>query len=83
MYHLWKGDYNEILESWHERYGGLVRIGPSHLSLGDPAEVSKVYLSNPALIKVRTHHREYIKQHTTMSLIECHFRHDRAICIRR
>lgn len=53
VYHLHKRDYPETLRRWHEKHGPIIRIGPNHLSIGDPNEVVKVYRTSPVLNKVR------------------------------
>jgi uncharacterized membrane protein SpoIIM required for sporulation len=36
----------------HQRYGHLVRIGPNHISVGDPKALPIIYGSKPVMNKV-------------------------------
>lgn len=42
-----KPAFGERMVKLHEKYGLLVRIGPNHISVSDPAAVSVVYSTNP------------------------------------
>lgn len=37
----------------HKKYGSLVRIGPNHVSVGDPAEIANIYGLNKGYTKVK------------------------------
>lgn len=36
----------------HRKYGPLVRIGPNHVSVGDPSEIANIYGLNKGYTKV-------------------------------
>lgn len=46
--------YDVHLTELHRKYGKIVRIGPSMVSISDPEAITQVYGVNPALEKVRT-----------------------------
>lgn len=41
----------------HEKYGGVVRLGPNTLSFADPAALKAIYGLNKGYVKVSTHIR--------------------------
>jgi len=47
----WKA--HQVHIALHKKYGKLVRLGPNMVSVGDPAEISKIYGVGGNFIKVR------------------------------
>ncbi|KAA8893336.1 cytochrome P450 [Sphaerosporella brunnea] len=43
LYDVSKGDAHNTAIALHRKYGPLVRIGPKHVSVGDPAEIQNIY----------------------------------------
>jgi Cytochrome P450 len=43
LYDVWKGDAHHTAIELHRKYGPLVRIGPNHVSVADPNEISNIY----------------------------------------
>src|SRR3954453_23572090 len=43
LYDVWKGDAHHTAINLHRKYGPLVRIGPNHVSVSDPKEISNIY----------------------------------------
>ncbi|KAL4923488.1 cytochrome P450 [Aspergillus undulatus] len=43
LHSLWKGDHHQTEIALHKKYGPLVRIGPRHVSVSDPAMVGVIY----------------------------------------
>ncbi|CAK7241931.1 MAG: hypothetical protein STHCBS139747_003404 [Sporothrix thermara] len=43
--------WSERLIDLHNRHGYLVRLGPNHISISDPAAITTVYATNPVWIK--------------------------------
>ncbi|PKX91335.1 cytochrome P450 [Aspergillus novofumigatus IBT 16806] len=41
--HILKGDLPEVVLELHKRHGPLVRVGPNHVSVADPAEIKNIY----------------------------------------
>ncbi|GIK05242.1 hypothetical protein Aspvir_009346 [Aspergillus viridinutans] len=41
--HIVKGDLPEVVLELHKRHGPLVRVGPNHVSVADPAEIKNIY----------------------------------------
>lgn len=52
LYDVWKGDSHNTSIRLHRRYGDLVRIGPKHVSVGDPKAVPVIYGLNKGFTKV-------------------------------
>lgn len=50
---VWKGDAHHTAIKLHRKYGPLVRVGPNHVSVGDPKEISNIYGLNKGYTKVR------------------------------
>jgi hypothetical protein len=53
LYSVWKGDHHTTEISLHRKYGPLVRIGPNHISVGDPASIPIIYGLNQGFTKVQ------------------------------
>ena len=54
LYWTWtKTPFNKHI-ALHKKYGGLVRLGPNMVSVGDPAEISTIYGFNYNFQKVWT-----------------------------
>ncbi|KAF9891576.1 hypothetical protein FE257_003587 [Aspergillus nanangensis] len=51
LHSVWKGDHHVTEIKLHRRYGPLVRIGPNHVSVGDPAAVGVIYGLNQGFTK--------------------------------
>lgn len=49
---VWTGRAHEIHITLHAKYGNLVRLGPNMVSVGDPAEISKIYGIGTNFVKV-------------------------------
>lgn len=43
LHSVWKGDHQWTEIALHARHGPLVRIGPRHVSVGDPRAVAVIY----------------------------------------
>jgi hypothetical protein len=54
LYDVWKGDSHNTSIRLHRQYGNLVRIGPSHISVGDPKAIPVIYGLNKGFTKVRS-----------------------------
>lgn len=52
FYNVWKGDAHHTAIELHKKYGPLVRIGPTHVSVGDPKEIGNIYGLNKGFTKV-------------------------------
>ena len=52
FYWVWTRHAHEIHIKLHELYGKLVRMGPNMVSVGDPAEIDKIYRMHDPLQKV-------------------------------
>jgi len=52
LYDVWKGDAHHTAINLHRKYGPLVRIGPSHVSVSDPREISNIYGLKTGFTKV-------------------------------
>jgi hypothetical protein len=53
LHDVWKGDAHNTAIKLHRKHGNLVRIGPNHVSVGDPKEISNIYGLNKGYTKVR------------------------------
>ncbi|KAL1987773.1 hypothetical protein VTN96DRAFT_2613 [Rasamsonia emersonii] len=51
LYDVWKGDSHNTSIRLHRQYGNLVRIGPKHISVGDPKAVPIIYGLNKGFTK--------------------------------
>lgn len=49
---VWKGNHHLTEIALHRQYGPLVRIGPRHVSVGDPAAIPVIYGLNKGFTKV-------------------------------
>jgi hypothetical protein len=49
---VWKGSHHLTKIDLHRQYGPLVRIGPRHVSVGDPAAIPVIYGLNKGFTKV-------------------------------
>lgn len=54
LYSVWKGDHHTTAIGLHRRYGKLVRIGPKHVSVGDPGAIPVIYGLGRGFTKVYT-----------------------------
>lgn len=54
LYSVWKGDHHVTAIELHRKYGPLVRIGPKHISVGDPDAIPIIYGLNSGFTKVST-----------------------------
>jgi hypothetical protein len=54
FYSVWKGDHHLTEIDLHRKHGSLVRIGPNHISVGDPSAISTIYGLNRGFTKVCT-----------------------------
>lgn len=52
LHSVWKGDHHQTEIALHKKYGPLVRIGPNHVSVGDPSAVPIIYGLNKGFTKV-------------------------------
>ena len=52
MYDVWKGQAHMTAIQLHRKYGPLVRIGPSHVSVGDPKAIPTIYGLKSGFTKV-------------------------------
>jgi hypothetical protein len=46
------GDAHESFQRLHKRYGKLVRVGPNHVAISDPAMITVIYGTNNKFLKV-------------------------------
>lgn len=53
LYNVWKGDHQNTAIDLHRKHGSLVRIGPKHVSVGDPSAIPVIYGLNKGFTKVR------------------------------
>jgi hypothetical protein len=53
LHSVWKGDHHNTAIDLHRKYGPLVRIGPKHISVGDPSAIPIIYGLNKGFTKVR------------------------------
>lgn len=53
LHSVWKGDHHNTAIDLHRKYGSLVRIGPKHVSVGDPDAIPVIYGLNKGFTKVR------------------------------
>ncbi|KAL5361449.1 cytochrome P450 [Aspergillus floccosus] len=51
LYSVWKGDHHTTEINLHRKYGPLVRIGPNHVSVGDPSAIPIIYGLNQGFTK--------------------------------
>lgn len=52
LHSVWKGDHHNTAIDLHRKYGPLVRIGPRHVSVGDPSAIPVIYGLNSGFTKV-------------------------------
>lgn len=52
LHSVWKGDHHLAEIKLHQQYGPLVRIGPRHVSVADPAAIPIIYGLNKGFTKV-------------------------------
>lgn len=52
LHSVWKGDHHITEIGLHRQYGSLVRIGPRHVSVGDPDAIPVIYGLNKGFTKV-------------------------------
>jgi hypothetical protein len=52
LHSVWKGNHQDVAIDLHRRYGPLVRIGPKHISVGDPEAIPVIYGLNNGFTKV-------------------------------
>jgi hypothetical protein len=53
LHSVWKGNHHTTAIDLHRKYGSLVRIGPKHVSVGDPDAIPVIYGLNKGFTKVR------------------------------
>ncbi|KAJ5619145.1 hypothetical protein N7510_003129 [Penicillium lagena] len=51
LYNVWKGDHHNTAIDLHRKHGSLVRIGPKHVSVGDPSAIPIIYGLNKGFTK--------------------------------
>lgn len=49
------GDSHKSFQRLHEKYGKVVRVGPNHVALSDPAMIPIIYGTNNRYLKVGKH----------------------------
>jgi hypothetical protein len=54
LYDVSKGDAHNTAIKLHKKHGKLVRIGPKHISVGDPAAIQTIYGLKTGFTKVCT-----------------------------
>lgn len=52
LHNVWKGDHHNTAIALHREHGHLVRIGPKHISVGDPKAIPIIYGLNKGFTKV-------------------------------
>lgn len=52
LHNVWKGDHHNTAIELHQKHGSLVRIGPRHVSVGDPSAIPVIYGLNKGFTKV-------------------------------
>lgn len=52
LYDVWKGDAHNTAIRLHRKHGPLVRIGPKHISVGDPKAIPVIYGLKSGFTKV-------------------------------
>lgn len=52
LHSVWKGDHHRTEIKLHQQHGPLVRIGPRHVSVADPAAIPVIYGLNKGFTKV-------------------------------
>jgi hypothetical protein len=52
LHNVWKGDHQNTAITLHRKHGNLVRIGPKHISVGDPKAIPIIYGLNKGFTKV-------------------------------
>jgi hypothetical protein len=53
LHSVWKGNHQDTAVGLHQTHGPLVRIGPRHISVGDPDAIPVIYGLNKGFTKVR------------------------------
>ena len=53
LHSVWKGDHHLASIDLHKKHGSLVRIGPNHISVGDPDAIPIIYGFDKGFTKVR------------------------------
>ncbi|OQE14085.1 hypothetical protein PENSTE_c039G08490 [Penicillium steckii] len=51
LHSVWKGDHHHTAIDLHKKHGSLVRIGPNHISVGDPNAIPVIYGLNKGFTK--------------------------------
>ncbi|KAJ5689208.1 cytochrome P450 pisatin demethylase [Penicillium macrosclerotiorum] len=51
LHNVWKGKHHNSAIALHRKHGHLVRIGPNHISVGDPNAIPIIYGLNKGFIK--------------------------------
>ncbi|KAF7167617.1 hypothetical protein CNMCM6106_003096 [Aspergillus hiratsukae] len=51
LHSVWKGDHHNTAIDLHRKLGPLVRIGPKHISVGDPSAIPIIYGLNKGFTK--------------------------------
>lgn len=52
LHSVWKGDHHLASIDLHKKHGSLVRIGPNHISVGDPDAIPIIYGFDKGFTKV-------------------------------
>ncbi|KAJ5164780.1 Cytochrome P450 E-class group I [Penicillium coprophilum] len=52
LHNVWKGNHHQTALDLHCKHGSLVRIGPNHISVGDPSAIPIIYGLNTGFTKV-------------------------------
>ena len=52
LHNVWKGNHHQTALDLHRKHGSLVRIGPNHISVGDPSAIPLIYGLNKGFMKV-------------------------------
>ena len=70
LFFIWKQDLPAVQVRLHERYGGLVRIGPNHISLSDPEDIKVVYGTKSQFTKVGLLLQAFLHWYMTIILLD-------------
>lgn len=52
LYMVWSGNGPANIRKLHQKYGPIVRTGPSHVLVAEPAMLSVIYPAGPTFTKV-------------------------------
>lgn len=62
------GDAHESFQRLHEKYGKLVRVGPNHVAISDPAMIPVIYGTNNKYLKVSPR-STYLRKSVSLSIL--------------